>query len=315
VILYDEPQEAHWFRQLHPCLAGAEEAPITGALKRWPKAAQVLSYDRPDIVLLDNGEPILVVEQTVEVPSGHNVGQRFARIVAAAESKVPCIYLFPYVARKHGGDTAGPRYVNLRLFQAMDALSRTTGTALTPINWPVDTSHEVVKGTKKDIQIRAYLDEFFKMYADHGLQGVNVALRKSAPHAFLIKERQDFERQISRASVYTQPPASVEILPLAAFSARHPMAGPLAKGTSEVVLYKVGMTYIRSDPYAGTALLYRSLYLEPPAKRMLVLEFPHITISQWRKAAASGGRKDVRLFSIAADGIIFRDGYLARSAL
>ena len=79
-ILYDEPQEADWFRNLHPDLVDADESTITNAVVN----PDVLAYDRPDIVLLDDQQPILVVEETVEVPSGHNVGQRFARLAAAA---------------------------------------------------------------------------------------------------------------------------------------------------------------------------------------------------------------------------------------
>ena len=150
-ILYDEPQEAEWFRTLDPRLANATEVAITDA-QLWPSVQRVLLYDRPDIVLLDGETPILVVEQTVEVPSGHNVGQRFARIAAAAEAGVPVLYFGPYAARKHGGITAGPRYVNVRLFQALDALVRTRDTAVTAINWPVDDRSKSV-GIKGRMQM------------------------------------------------------------------------------------------------------------------------------------------------------------------
>jgi hypothetical protein len=106
-ILYDDPQEAAWFRGLHAALRAAHEEAITAAWKR-PSLQGVFAYDRPDVVLLADDRPILVVEETVEVPSGHNVGQRFARLAAAAEAGVPCLYFGPYAARKHGGITAGP---------------------------------------------------------------------------------------------------------------------------------------------------------------------------------------------------------------
>ena len=144
----DEIQEADWFRGLHPELAEAKEGVITDAHFQ-PGVKNVLSYDRPDIVLLDGEKPILVVEETVEVPSGHNVGQRFARIAAAAEARVPFLYFGPYVAKKHGGVTAGPRYMNVRLFHALDAVERITGTAVTTINWPVDANCEVQRNTSK----------------------------------------------------------------------------------------------------------------------------------------------------------------------
>ena len=76
-VLYDDLQEARWFRNLNRDLLDSREVPITDA-QSWPSTRGVLAYDRPDIVLLDGNNPILVIEETVEVPSGHNVGQRFA---------------------------------------------------------------------------------------------------------------------------------------------------------------------------------------------------------------------------------------------
>src|SRR4051794_12663239 len=101
-IYADELHEGEWFKSLHPALAEAAEEPLTGAVERNPKVAAALAYDRPDILLADaNGEPILVVERTIEVPSGHNVGQRYARLAAASEARVPLVYFGPYVAVKH----------------------------------------------------------------------------------------------------------------------------------------------------------------------------------------------------------------------
>ena len=75
------------------------------------------------------------------------------------------------------------------------------------------------------------------------------------------------------------------------------------------MLYKVGAREIRSDPYAGAAMLYRYLYvLGVDARRALVLHLPRISAEMWRTAARSGRRKEVRLFRIAADGILFGDG-------
>jgi hypothetical protein len=79
----------------------------------------------------------------------------------------------------------------------------------------------------------------------------------------------------------------------------------------QVVLYKIGMRYMRSDPYTGSAMLYRYLYVlgERKRNRALILHFPHITQRMWDDAIRSARRKDVRLFSAVADGIVFADGY------
>jgi hypothetical protein len=311
-ILY---QEAHWFRGLHPNLRSAKEEAISDA-EGWDSVKAVLSYDRPDIVLLDGEQPILVVEETVEVPSAHNVGQRFARIAAAAECGVPCLYFSPYVAKKHGGKTAGPRYVNLRLFHALDAMVRTTRTAITTINWPVDEHFEVRRDREKDANVRNYMATFFNVYQANGFAGVNASLLASEIHRRMILERSAFvSRSIRKPEQYDGPPPSVNLLSLADFKRQHGRSiEKVGKNINEVVLYKVGMTNIRSDPYTGMAILYRYLYIVEQPSRALVLWFPRITMSAWR-TAARGNRKDVRLFRIAADAILFSDGLMLRSKL
>ena len=307
-ILYDEPQEAAWFRALHPDLAGAEEEAISVAESR-PGVQGVLAYDRPDIVLLDRGTPILVVEETVEVPSGHNVGQRFARIAASAECGVPFLYFGPYVAKKHGGDTAGPRYVNVRLFHALDIMVRSTKSAITTVNWPVDGSYEVRRDGSKDQDVREYMATFFDSYAKDGLRGVSIALLASNTHRRLIAERDAFvANSIRQPEQYDRPPPSVMVLPRSEFRRRFgSSADRLSESVREIVLYKVGMNRIRSDPYTGMAMLYKYLYTVEHPSRALVLWFPNITSASWRRAAASGPRKDVRLYRITAAAILFSD--------
>jgi hypothetical protein len=315
-IYADELHEGDWFRELHPRLSDAREEEITGAVQRNPRLESVLLYDRPDIVLTDGrDEPVLVVERTVEVPSGHNVGQRFARLAAAAEARVPVVYFGPYVARKHGGITAGPRFVNLRLFAALDHVATVNKSAVTCINWPVDSNFEIVRLPFKDDRLRDYLDLFFTAFADRERADVNATIRASTFELEQRRERQSFTSTLRRAGDYDSPPQSVQVETGQTVASR--LAQSQLAEFTEVVLYNVGMRNIRSDPYTGMAMLYRYLYvLGVSANRALVLHFPHVTVDMWRTAAVSGKRKDVRLFRIAADGIVFSDGtYLSRDML
>lgn len=312
-ILYDEPQEASWFKSLHPDLEGVLEVPISAVAPTEP-AAEVLVYDRPDVVLLDDEHPILVVEQTIEVPSGHNVGQRFARLAAAAESGVPVLYFGPYVAMKHGGKTAGPRYVNARLFHALDALIRVTGSAATTINWPVDEAYEIRRDPEKDRWVREYLEEFLRLYNVHGRDELNRALLESALQKELLARRDRFVReQINNPDQYLSPPDSVKILTPEELGASHGLdaseLAPLAP-FREVILYRIGMKRIRSDPYTGMAMLYHYLYKAEHRGRGLVLWFPEVTYAAWNAAADGSVRKDIRLFSHVADAILFKDRLL-----
>lgn len=315
-ILYDEPHEADWFRALHPALADASETPITQA-RGWPSLQQVLAYDRPDVILMDGNVPILVVEETVEVPSGHNVGQRFARIAAAAEAGVPSFYFGPYVARKHGGETEGPRYMNARLFYALEAMERTTGSAVSTINWGVDDDCEVRRDPAKDNDVREYMATFLDLYARNpNLQALNRALIFSEFHQRMVRERNDFvSTRIRNPQQYDGPPKSLEIVPLAEFQRARGIRVGFPRSVTELVVYNVGMKNIRSDPYTGMSMLYKYLYVAENVHRALVLWFPEITIGTWRATAINATRKDIRIFRHTADAVLFYDGFLLASEL
>ena len=315
-ILYDEPQEAEWFRNLNIGFASAKEEAISNA-RLWPGVQDVLLYDRPDIVLLDSEMPILAVEETVEVPSGHNVGQRFARIAAAAQAGVPFLYFGPYVAKKHGGRTAGPRYMNVRLFHALEALERTRSTAVTTIKWPVDERFEVRRDKAKDNDVRDYFETFLALYANQpNLSQLNQGLLRSDIHRRMVADRNTFaETSIRNPGQYNAPPPSVNILSLPEFRERHGQIESALQSATELVVYKIGMTNIRADPYTGMAMLYRYLYILENPSRVLVLWLPNITEAMWRQIAVNTNRKDVRLFRIAADAILFADNLVSRENL
>jgi hypothetical protein len=312
-ILYDSHAEGIWFASLHPALAGALLAPFPGTPTG--DVERVLAYDRPDIILLDDNRPILVLERTEEVPSGHNVGQRFGRLIAAARAGVPTVYFGPYAAYKHGGATAGPRYMNLRLFRALRAMADVESAAITTINWPVDGRFELIRGTAKDVRMRAYLDTFFTIYPAP-LPKLNERIKKSQFEREQAVERDNFILTVARRTVYDSPPGTVDILETASLSLPPHVA--LALTLPQTVRYRVGMTYMRSDPYTGTALMYAYLYCGgmDARTRNLLLVFPQLTVDQWR-AASSATRtgKTVRLYRLAADAIEFSDGWLAKSEL
>lgn len=316
-IYFDSLQEGTWFKTLNPSLT-------TAALHPFPKAnnvpthlRQVLSYDRPDIILVDRNNPILVVERTIEVPSGHNVGQRFARLVAAAQLRIPVVYFGPYAAYKHGGKTRGPRYMNLRLFYALENMARIEKSAITTINWPVDAKYEIRRDGSKDERIKKYLALFFQLYETHDFSVLPDQLMNSNFEKEQESERDTFiSEEVEDPQQYDGPPDSVTISPWKSIAvlANH---SPKNLQCASTVFYKVGMTYIRSDPYTGMALLYSYLYCGGMKNRVqnLVLYFPNITAREWDKASKTGNRKDIRLFRMAADGIVFSNDYRPKELL
>jgi hypothetical protein len=314
-VLYDDPQEANWFKSLHSRLGGVEEFPITGSEKRFPNVKSVLAYDRPDIILLRDGNPVLVIEETVEVPSGHNVGQRFARLAAAAEAKVPVIYFGPFVAKKHGGETSGPRYMNLRLFYALESMALVTASAITVINWPVDDRFEVIKGGH-DINVRRFMDLFFSISEGKDLATINKSISKSSFFLEMSSAKKAFAKQyVKSPEQYDLPPDSVRILNRDAYCKEFKVPDSKLPDGKIFLVYNVGMTYMRSDPYTGMAILYRYLYIASKRADRLILYFPSISKKMWQEASKSAARKDVKLFKIAADAIQFCDIFLLKESL
>lgn len=316
-IYCDDIQEGIWFQNLNSIFSESELSIIPTSKKaiKDEDLEEYLKYDRPDIILKHNNKVILVLERTVEVPSGHNVGQRFGRLAAAAENGVPVVYFGPYAAYKHGGSTAGPRYMNLRLFYALDNLSTITNTAITTINWPVDTSYEIIKDNRKDIRVKEYLNIFFNYYLNYGFDGINEYIINSKFQENQRLEQNSFALlEVKKPEQYNIPPDSVKIISSKYFADEYNVTSPITDFFDEFVVYNVGMSNVRSDPYTGMTILYKYLYiLASNSVRGLILHFPNISIHDWE--TINSQRKDYRIFNSFSDAIIFSDGLLINENL
>ena len=314
LIYCDDFQEGIWFQSLNPHFIEAQMEVIPSQRAQIERLGlyDVLKYDRPDIILQDNNETIFVLERTVEVPSGHNVGQRYGRLLAAAEARIPAVYFGPYAAYKHGGNTAGPRYMNLRLFYALRKVSEMYNTAVTTINWPVDRQYEVLRTPEKDQRIKDYLRLFFDYYDDNGLEGLTEYIYHSDFQTQQYLEQDLFaQREIRNPEQYDIPPESLEIIPVVEFNTRYGLNVNFAEHINRVVLYHVGMTSIRSDPYTGMAALYTNLYGDDSSA--VILEFSNIDRSRWYQQSRLS--KTYRMFKALSDGIVFRDSFVSHEDL
>ena len=56
---------------------------------------KILYLDCADLIIEKYNNPIICIEETKEAGPGHNVTQRFSRIMAALENQVPVIYIQP----------------------------------------------------------------------------------------------------------------------------------------------------------------------------------------------------------------------------
>lgn len=305
-IYCDSLQEGMWFKNLHEDFQNASLEVIPNSVREKTKLGleKVLQYDRPDIILKDNGYIIFVLERTVEVPSGHNVGQRFGRLVAAAKERIPVVYFGPYMAYKHGGNTAGPRYMNLRLFYSLQNLTDYYDTAVTTINWPVDRYCEVLKTPEKDTRIKQYIELFLRYYKEFGFDGLTEYIKNSSFQEEQYEEQRCFaKREIQNPEQYNSPPDSVKILSVTQFENEYCTIPQLSDRIQYIELYRIGMNYIRSDPYTGMAALYHYLYGN--AELVQILHFPNICYKKW--LSLRHGTKTYRMYKEFSAGILFSD--------
>ena len=306
-VFCDSLAEGLWFKRLNTDFANAELIEIPNSKREQIRYGidGVLQYDRPDIILKDYDTVIFVLERTKEVPSGHNVGQRFGRLVAAAKERIPVVYFGPYKAYKHGGATAGPRYMNLRLFYSLRNVSEYYNTAVTTINWPVDENCEVLMVPEKDRRLIEYIDMFLRYYHANGMDGLTEFIKESAFQNEQYDEQEYFaDNQIQNPEQYDDPPDSVEIMGRQQFERDYSHLADIPRNIRRVVLYRVGMTYIRSDPYSGMAALYHYLYGSDDL--IQVLYFPNIEFEEWQHLGRS--TKTYRMFKEFSDAILFADG-------
>ena len=84
---------------------------------------KILYLDAPDLIVEKNNEPIFSIEITKEAGTGHNAFQRFARIAAAVENKVPAFYIYPeaVIIQREGQNTRWDK-INPLIFKALDAV-------------------------------------------------------------------------------------------------------------------------------------------------------------------------------------------------
>lgn len=84
---------------------------------------KILYLDACDLIVEKDNEPIFTIEVTTEAGTGHNAFQRFARIAASVENRVPAFYIYPegaIITRK----AASPVWdkINPLIFRALESV-------------------------------------------------------------------------------------------------------------------------------------------------------------------------------------------------
>lgn len=309
-VYADSVVEADWFRGLSPVLAGARERPINRRGENPDHVDRLVEYDRPDIILTQRDEPVLVLEKSREVPTGHNIGQRLARIVRSAEEEVPVVKFFPFDARKHG-EHSSVCNLNARLLWAFDEMTDLHGVPVVAVNWPSDDRGELINdGSENDRVERLVRD-----YLDSGFQAGNGAFQQQLE---LMEE--EFHRRVEQHAPYKRPPPSVEIRNteelLADFDSNldEEVRQALLK-REETVIYEIGMSPAncrREDPYTGTQFMYDYIWCRSGPEvtdkhRNLVLHFPKISRRRWREANPNDPSRKSCNWYLTANALLYKD--------
>ena len=312
-IFADDQTEGDWFKARSKLFDDAEIVIIQR--KNNPEYIQkLLKYDRPDIILVKEGVPKLVIEKTREVPTGHNVGQRFARLVNAVENGIPIIFFLPFKATKHGKHQ-GVCSIPIRIFDAIDRMGEIHKVDTLITSWDTDDDNELlVDGTENN-----YLDKVINELIQHNF---------NFSQSYTIKEikKRNNEFKSLTDSRTRNPPKSVNIKKTIdyvkylndnnklSFEQQNELNKTFSK-RQDTLVYKIGMTESkcnRQDPYVGQQFLYDYQYCRfghtPNMKKMnLCLYFPNILQSVWLKKNPNNPNTKDSVWYVTADLMEFKD--------
>jgi hypothetical protein len=310
----DDINEYSWFISLDDRLNFSKFHRIGRRGTNPPVVDNLITYDRPDVILVKDGVPVITIEKTREVPTGHNVGQRVARLVRSVEAGVPTVKFFPFDARKHGAHSSMCN-LNARLLMSFENMWQIHDTPMIAVNWPSDERGELIEDESADHGlrhlIRSYIDSRFdfrcEVFSD-------------------LREQQlvEYEQRCKTYGAYSVPPPSLQIRSTLEFldevkiSTRSTLGKSLTV-RSESVVYEIGMSEDkcrREDPYTGTQFIYDYLYCRsgPDTSekyRNLILYFPNIRKDIWQSRNPNDPTRKSSNWYLTANAHVYRDGWLS----
>jgi hypothetical protein len=308
----DNENESTWFQGLDPRLSTAKIKSIGRRGTNSKLVDSLVTYDRPDIILLLDQKPILVLEKTAEVPTGHNVGQRVARLVRAAEHEIPVLYFLPFDARKHGTHT-GVCSINTRLIKAMVRMSEIHKVPVLPVQWPSKNQDgELITDGSQDVMVASLVSSLLDSYPKKWNQEIK-------KHESWLED--ELVRRNEQYPPYKNLPTSAKIEKTSKFLSglsfdTKRYASLLNR--QESLVYKMNMapeSCRREDPYTGTQFIYDYGWLRDgprPSDRSsnLLIHVPRVTIKRWNEANPNDPQRKSSNWYLTADGIILKDGII-----
>lgn len=310
-IYYDSMTEASWFASLNPAFS-LEKNNYHMIQKRGnnPEIIEsITSYDKADIILLKGNKPLLVIEITSEVPTGHNVGQRFARLVRGVELGIPTIYYFPFDAKKHG-EYSSMCNLNARLLKAAENMYKIHNTPLLCVNWLTDSDGELITDGTENLRMKSLMNSYVSSNFDKNCE----EFKKQ--QAIMAAE---YEKRVRAFPKYLELPDSVSKMRTSDFIRVYGIKNVpntfIARPYTYV--YKMVMTpdkCKRQDPYTGTTFIYDYLVCRNGIKvsdkyNNLVLHFPRIQKNVWNAKNPNDPNTKSCNWYLTANMLLFTDGY------
>ena len=254
---------------------------------------QILKLDCPDLIIERKmptySEPILSIEITTEAGTGHNVFQRFGRIVSAVEHGIPSFYIYPkakIITRKRTNSTKWDK-INPLIFHALEVLMRTYSVPALFYFFPSD-----YENSKDPLKSKYLKDQGLKCSSDivkypgcpdetdPEMQSMFLAINtliskvesgtpREACQKILIDPVYDDRRTLMQQMFFNlskrkkdkmklSPNTSTVTVPtkylinyLKAHNYEESQYESLLKQREETVIYTLGTKGFRADPYAG----------------------------------------------------------------
>ncbi len=310
-IYYDSLTEATWFASLNPEFnMDDNNYYIINRRGNNPQVIEeITKYDKPDIIVLKDKKPILVIEMTQEVPTGHNVGQRFARLVRSIEMETPAIYYFPFDAKKHGKYSSICN-LNIRLLKAAKKMLLIHNTPLLCVNWLTDKNGEIITDGTENNRIK----ELLASYVSSNYNKNCIEFEKE-----LINMENEYNKRLNIRPAYADLPPSVSIEQTNNIINKFHIedADQFFKSKLQTYVYTIEMTpqkCKRQDPYTGTTFIYDYIACRNGKKvedksNNLALYFPNIEKEEWFQRNPNDLSTKSSNWYLTANILLFKNGY------
>ncbi len=246
---------------------------------------QILYLDAPDLIVEFDSEPIFSIEISTEAGSGHNVFQRFPRLVASVENNVPSFYIYPQAKIVDRQQSTRWDRINPQIFKALDDVMSIYGIPALFYYFPSDyityeqTPHLSPNYLNNNSGLKYETNPIYRGNPDSNdsemqdlFSGINEIINYTSRYGVIggrtrllsnrvIMNRRSFMQQEYAARIGTRiwsPLSATLQIPtiyllnyLSNYETGGYLIGELLKGRDETIIYKADSATFRSDPYCG----------------------------------------------------------------